>query len=571
MFRSLLLLIALSLGVLAQATRTPDDSAAQDTASVEGRVTNAETGDGVSGASVRLVPLGRRSTGPVRSANSQADGTFIVEGLSAGSYIVFASHPNYIPANQGQGPRSSIEVHTGETVTNVSVRLNPGRRIHGKVIDDEANPVPGARVQLFTTYNVRGKTQLRPVSEGSTDEQGKYALEAQGTGRYYIAAEPHSEQQSGEPESEKPPKDPATPGSLELVRTFYPKSLDVDNATAIDITTGQDAPDATIELRRAAAYHIRGKIEGLIFPDSGRRPTILLSLRGSVAPGVMGRVVRPQADGTFDIPSVIPRSYTLTLLGTDNSGAAESTGPARPRLLARQDVDVAADDVNGIVLAVIPLVTLSGRIRVDGLDGANLEHVRVSLLPSGATTAGALHNIPVQQDGTFQIANLSPGQYMVRIVGAPSGTYIKSVTYNHQDITTAGFDITQGGGGEIEVVLRTGTGEVDGAPQEGTQVSSTTIMILVPEPLAADVSGVLFGNAQSSGSFVIRNVPPGRYYVYAAELWSPLWQNPDFLRAIQNQGTAIDLPENGHLQVTLSIISTDQIEAVANALGLTSR
>jgi hypothetical protein len=82
---------------------------------------------------------------------------------------------------------------------------------------------------------------------------------------------------------------------------------------------------------------------------------------------------------------------------------------------------------------------------------------------------------------------------------------------------------------------------------------------------------VLLANMQSAGAFVIRNVPPGHYYAYAVERWSPLWQNPDFLRSIQNRGTAIDLPENAHLQVELSLISTDQVEAAAIPLGLTSQ
>lgn len=241
------------------------------------------------------------------------------------------------------------------------------------------------------------------------------------------------------------------------------------------------------------------------------------------------------------------------------------------RLLARQDIDVGAEDVNGIVLTVVPLITLSGRVTVDGLDNTDLSQVRVSLVPSGATAVGGFQNLPVEQGGTFLAENLAPGEYMVRVSGGPPGTYVKSITYNRQDITVTGIDLTQGGGGEIEIVLRKGTGEVDATVETSTQLSNTAVMVLVPETLAQDGFGVLFGNVQGSGMFVIRNVPPGRYYAYVVERWSPFWQNPEFVRSMRNQGVGVDLAENGHLQVQLSIISTDQVEAAAAPLGLSAQ
>lgn len=568
MYRSLLLLLLLPLGALAQAIQpAPDDSAPQPPGSVEGRITNAETGEGISGANIRLIPMRSHSVskGAPLSVSSQADGSFLLENVAPGTYLVLATQSSFAPGPNGAQSRPTVDVEPGQTVSNVSVQLNPVGRIRGKVVSDDGEPVPGARVRAFMNYTARGKTQLRQITEAATDESGKYTLRTQETGRYYVSAELENTPQSksaGETES------PDKPG-LELVRTFYPKSLNIENATPVDISTGQDAPDVTIQLVRTAAHHIRGKIEGL---DAGaRRPLITLGPRGSLASDGIGTVAPVGKDGTFDIPKVIPGSYTLSMTGrTDNPiGFTERARPSR--LLARQDVDVGADDVNGIVLAVIPLVTLSGRVTVDGLDNADVSQVRVNLIPSGGGAVGGFQSVAAQRDGAFRIENLAPGQYMVRVLGAPSGDYVKSVSYNRQDITTTGIDLTDGGGGEIAIVLRTGSGEVDGTLQSDAQVSATTAMILAPDALGLDASGVLLANMQSSGSFVIRNVPPGRYYAYAVERWSPLWQNPDFLRSIQNRGAMIDLPENGHLQVQLTLISTDQVQAAAIPLGLTSQ
>lgn len=574
MLRALLILILPLMG-WAQSAPTGDGSSSQPPGYVQGRVANAETGDGISGATIRLVPLRTSSASAttVRSGTSQADGSFTVDNVTPGSYFVVASQPNFSSSPDASRSRA-LNVGPGQAVTNVSIQLNPMGRIHGRVLDDEGNPIQGATVEGYSTYSLRGKTQLRRSAQATSDEQGRFSLRTQAVGRYYVDAELQKEPDAAKKTDDQNPAAFDQPAP-ELVRTFYAKALNIESATPVDLTPGQDAPEITIQLVRTVAHHVRGRIDGLAVDGLTRGgPILALAPKGSLASDGIGAITRLQKDGTFDIAKVVPGSYTLTATGAapaDEGSGGEVRPISRRRLLARQDVDVGAGDVNGIVLTVIPLMTLSGRVSMDGADNVDLSSVRVNLLSMGTSAGGTFQSASAQRDGSFQMQDVAPGEYLVHISGAPSGTYVRTVTYNRQDISTTGIDLTEGGGGEIAVVLRNGTGEVDGALEATGQIPATTVMILVPDALSVDGSGVMLANMQSTGGFVIRNVPPGRYYALAVERWSPVWQNSDFLRSVQNQGSSLDLPENGHLQVQLSLFSSEQVQAAAEPLGLTSQ
>ncbi len=353
--------------------------------------------------------------------------------------------------------------------------------------------------------------------------------------------------------------------ALDFVRTFYPQSLDFESATPIEIQAGQNLADANIRIQRVETFHIRGKIAGLA---SGS--TLILGPRNSLATDALGRIVRPNSDGAFDIDKVLKGSYTLSLTGTESMTSVKGgRNNSRARLLARQDLDVGASDVNGVILSVIPPINLTGRVRLEGADNTDLSRVRVNVTPAGDAAIGGFQSATVKSDGTFAIDNLDPGQYVVRVTGGPSGSYASSIAFNRQDITTTGMDVTQGGSGEIEIVLRTGAAEVDGTLQASeTMPQGNALVALIPATLPPDGSGILFASAPSGGSFAIRNVPPGQYYAFALERWSAVWQNPEFLREMQRDGTSVDVPENGHLQIQLSAIATAHVQEVAASLGL---
>lgn len=544
-----LLLIVVPVALFAQ-SMPPGPAPAPATGGVEGRVTNAQTGEGIAGTALRLSPSLTPGPAPVAVyvTTSQADGSFRFGPVAAGNYLLFATHQGFSGSDATQ-PRQAIAVADGQQVTGVAVQLIPQGTISGRVLDEAGNPVPG-RVQAFVAYVWRGTIRLRQASSADANETGGYVVKNVTPGKYFLVAEPDDE----------PANPSAEQSEFPFVRTFYPKALDFETATSLEIAAGQSVSGIEIRVQRAATYHVRGKVQAGI---TGQPWTLSLEPAG-IRQSALAQTQAPKTDGSFDIPHVLPGSYVLRLTGLG------TTGPAGERTLAREEIQVGAQDVDGIILSMIPPTTITGRVTLEGVDNANLSQVRLNAVSTEETQPPWTGSAAA--DGTFSIENLNPGQYAIHVVSGPPGTYVKAISFNRQDITNGIMDLSQGGSGEIEITLRKGAAEVDGTVQAGSSGDAQTAMLtvlLIPENVAADGSGTLMGSARRGGNFVIRNVRPGRYYAFAIGQWNSIWQNGDFLREMQSLGANVDVQENATVQIQVQTVTADDIQRAAARLGLT--
>jgi hypothetical protein len=264
-------------------------------------------------------------------------------------------------------------------------------------------------------------------------------------------------------------------------------------------------------------------------------------------------------------------------------------GPMRS--LSRQAIDVGSGDVNDVVLTIIPAGSLRGQIRIEGTpqagaDAANITsiHVNLSAADSGVMF-GPNPNGRAKADGTFTLDDVSPGKYYVN-ANPPSGTYLKSIRFGSQEILGKELDVSQGASGELELVFRYGAAEVDGtvqtpqsaasssgSPATGqTTTAPTASIVLVPEVLHADGSGMRFGNVTQNGTFSMKQVPPGVYRAFAFEQMSfgPL-QDPDVLKQLEGRGTELEVKENDKKQIQLSVIPATDVQQVFARLGIDSQ
>lgn len=557
---------------LALAQSSPEQAEQpKETCVVTGRVVNALSGEPIKKAHVHLDYANRQHqpSGP-RGYGGQADaaGNFRFEGVVAGEYSLSADRPGYLNSTYGSKapnqPGTHLALAPGQQLSDLNIALFPQGVISGRVVDEDGDPIQ-AIVQVFALSWKHGKQRLDPRGGTSTNDLGEYRLSELSPGRYYVSAQ--SRFRMGQSEL------PAIQGKADVreVRTFFPDAPSVDGAAPIPLQVGQSLTGMDIRLRSLPTYHVRGRIAGALQRASPESLQVVLSPKDS---GFMfffgGENVTKK--GTFDLGNVASASYTLNLYS--RSGNFQMVGST--------PVEVAGADVNDVIINIIPPGTLRGRIQVEGGsqnagDTANLSSVQIGLEPTDEVMRGGDSGYP-KQDGTFSLENLDPGKYDLRLWPPPEGTYIKSVQLGQQEMLGKELDFTQGVAGELLITLSYGVAEADGTvqmPDQGSGSGASTkpvtaaSIVLVPEELRPDGSGVEYGNTTQNGTFSVKNVPPGRYHAYAfEEMKREQLDNPDFLKQIESKGVEVELKENDKKQIQLTLIPATDTQRILAQLGI---
>lgn len=176
------------LGVFS-AAQLPDGP---PSAIVSGRVVEAASGRPVAGAIV--TPAGPAaaapgSTAPAR-ALTNANGQFVIRGLSRGSLVLTATKGGYVNATFGQrrpgGSTQPIPIDTDQRVSGIDIRMWKFGAIGGTILDEAGDPVVGTRVQALVKTFAAGRPRAVPSLVTVTDDRGVYRLAGLTPGDYLV-------------------------------------------------------------------------------------------------------------------------------------------------------------------------------------------------------------------------------------------------------------------------------------------------------------------------------------------------------------------------------------------------
>jgi len=550
---------------LAPSARAQDAAVPQEKCTIGGTVIDAVSEQPLKGAEVRLrtIPgaaaLGSQSASQSvsqpMSTSTDANGRFLFESLSAGRYLLLASHDGYMN-NQRDNPRlrgELLSVAPGQRINDIVLRLLPDGAIAGHVTSEAGKPLRGVSVQAMKSSYPHGRRELHDVAHVASNDAGEYRIPNLVPGKYYIHATPPSPLKAGSLKA-KPDSDKA------YVPLYYPAANDQARSIALVLRAGEELAGIDMNLVPVHTVHIRGRVINARTALSKEAEVTLLADQGETifSPGSN---FSAGGQANFEFQGVPPGSYVLV---------AQQPGSVRePKTIwGRTSIEVRDTDLDHVEIVVGPGVDVSGRIRVEG-DTAlepgkddfskDLGNMAGVLEPQEASSLASLtpdiDNASVKPDGTFIFREVPEGSYRINFFPVPAGFYLKSS--GAADVLETGITVGRGHSPPaLDLILSPGAGRIDGTVKSDEQSVPGASVALVPDGKGRGQPN-LYRQAltDSLGRFAMRNIVPGDYTLFAWEQMDRgAYFDPEFLGKYEDRGKAVHVEEGGHLSVQLDVI-----------------
>jgi hypothetical protein len=495
---------------------------------------------------------------PVPPVTTDRDGRFAIPNLEEGSYRIRITQPGYVQQEYGQrvfpGQGTLINLVAGQVLKDLTIHLTLTGNVGGRLIDNEGRPAVGAPVQLLkSSYNQAGQRVFQSAGTGRTNDRGEYRFFWATPGRYYIAGGSAAASFSfigggGSPNET---------GDTYLL-TYYPGTPDINNATPIDVKSGNDLALDFVAPKQQL-YTISGKVvdPNPIASANGTLPAVTLSIAFQTLTGQSGTFTMPSAydpaTGNFTMRDVLPGAYILQA--------------AAPPSSARMPVEVTNSNVEGLAVVVDSGININGRFLVEGGDmpPANTLRVQMRAFSNGQQNfVGAAPTAPANPDGSFTLPGVLPGQYRISVPPPPSQDfYVKEIRYDRAEALNSPIEVSRRNAdfGTMEVILSRNVGQVDGIIlDDRTQPVAGVQAVLIPDG-ALRTRAELYRTATTdqTGRFTLRGVAPGDYKLFAWEALENFgYFDPDVVRRAEPRGQAVRVTESSKQSIEAKIIPAGQ-------------
>jgi hypothetical protein len=209
------------------------------------------------------------------------------------------------------------------------------------------------------------------------------------------------------------------------------------------------------------------------------------------------------------------------------------------------------EDVAGVIVRLRPASSLAGRIVFDGSSDRPTQPLFVSAEPADASPSRiGVRDFNLDAKDDFTIRDLLPGQYFLRLRGGGDAWTIRSITSGGREFTHIPFDLSDGQQiGDVTLTLTDRAVELGGnvRDRQGRAVTDAAVIVfpvdsaawrrfgLTPERIKSTRVG-------SSGTYRMRNLPAGEFYVAAVDASrADEWHDPALLEALAREATRATL------------------------------
>lgn len=541
-------------------------------ASLEGRTVAG--GQPVRKASVMLRPMEAKPGEQAQpyGTTSDAEGKFRFESVEPGRYLLMVERSGYLRqayrAKAGEFNGTLISVRSGQQIKDLTIEMTQQATITGKVVDGEGDPVGRSQVALYRwTYRDGKRRPQATPGGGMSDENGEFKISGVAPGRYYLcSSRPFRSMgviRNADPKKANAPEE-------DFAATCYPNATDFTSAVAIDVAAGQNLPAIEIRLRKGPVFRVKGKLVGEVPGHPLNLVQLQLSVTDATGPGMMaGGGSSVDKDGNFELPRVHPGSYKVTAM----------IFQGMPQVFGATTFTVGTENLSDVVLPITPPADLKGHIRKEGAENpappadgkgeaAKTANYIVSMFPENGIVYSD-PNVTPDKEGNFTVKDLSPGRYQISVSGLADGTYLKSVRLGAQEMPPDGIDLSSGIAGELNVIVATGAGQIEGTISNEEGKAAGGSVTLVPEPAAPGYRHLYrIISPDQNGHFTFENLPPGKYRISGWEEIEPgAFMDPEFTKPFEGKSVVVTLNENGHESVDLKRITAADVDEVKRKSG----
>jgi len=521
----------------------------QEPITVRGRVTRAG-GLPVSRAGVQLMSL---TPGPPIVSQTDASGRYelVLPNGRAGDYRVAVRKAGYAFSEYGAPSLDRrgvvLRLNAGDTRDDLDVGLTKLSSASGRILDDLGEPVEGALVRVAQLRYVDGQRKLvdTPSLASRTDDLGRYRISGLRAGQYALIAAVGQVV--------------VTEAAAEFPgygASYFPGTANASEIQLLSVGAAQELTDLDFRLVRQKSFTIGGHAA-----DSEGNPVtggIALTPRrrsGAIAAIQMG--ARIDREGGFEFLNVPPGEYVVQVTrGTGRNAFSEGE-------FAYRFVDVVDADIKDLDIQTGVGSTITGRLIFEGGEPPPLGRLELSAMPvdldrtPGGQTARARIS---PDDYTFELARIN-GPRRIQVMQPPAGWALKGVAINGVDVTDAplpfGRDDQSLDG--VEVLLTKRATRLAGRIAETRDVVMTDLGVLVfstrRDQWYLNTRYIRRSAVRPDGSFSFESLPPGEYYVLAADPPDDpgAWRDPEVLEKLAMQATRTRLSEGQQISVDLRL------------------
>lgn len=462
-------------------------------ARIEGTVVNSLTS-----APVRKVEISidAREGDKHYSADTTADGKFVIENIDPGDYRITAKRFGYL-----EKKGDDLKLDAKSDIKEIVVKFAPAGVIAGRVVDDDGDPVANEGVEIEQRFHLNNES-------GDADAEGHFLFAGLRPGRYTLSV---SERYS----------------RVDARDTVYVLAAP---PAPLDIKPGTEFRNIEIRLHRVAVHRVRGKLSEI--PAESVSMTMNSSDSGEIS-----RAAQTKADGSFEFGSIPAGAYVIRVR-TFEQELDRATGNSmlrRAPFYFNFPIVVGDKDVDGLIVPVGPPASLNVKFILLGPSpgippSLTLETGFTKLTPSEALA-----------DGTLRFPKLAWDDYQINFHNLPDNSYTKSMRLNQEDIARV-LDLRSGGDSTLEIVIAPNAAEITGALRDGAVAH-----------LWRDIP--LDSRLPEKGEVKFDRLAPGEYHLLAWEFGTDFDpDDPETRKEFASYITTVTVAEREHARVELKVI-----------------